>query len=569
MLERLLNKWKIGVRLKKSFRQVICIFGVLMVMLVVSAVYIVRNYANILDNYAYPQGDIALVMNESAEVRAATRGIIGYETDELIQSMIEQHDEAVDEFERLLDVVRPTMVTAEGLVAMENIDKAWKEYKEIDKEVIALGATTDSARSVQAQEMMVSEAAPRYQALDDALETLMEINIEKGDTARARANAILYAMAGLAVLVTIGCVSFSTKLSFTIAKSIEVPVRALNERFVTFAEGDLDSPFPEMKSDDEIAELIRSAVTMSDRIRAIIEDAGRLLNEMAEGNFNIATACEKEYMGSFYSLITGMRKMNRQIDQTLKGVNESSKQVLAGSTNLAEAAQSVAAGATDQAAAVEQMQATIDELSEGIRATAKELEKSYHEAQKYAVVAEESRVDMEAMMNAMNRISETSEKIGRIIAEIEDIASQTNLLSLNASIEAARAGDAGRGFAVVADQIRTLAEQSAQSAVNSRELIEASIFEVGEGNKNAVKASDSLKEVVEGVRTVADSAKRMKEISLEQSEGMEQADKAVGRIAEVVESNSAVAQETSATSQELNAQANVLGEMVSVFTLRE
>ena len=114
---------------------------------------------------------------------------------------------------------------------------------------------------------------------------------------------------------------------------------------------------------------------------------------------------------------------------------------------------------------------------------------------------------MEALMGAMARISEASEKIGNIISEIESIASQTNLLSLNASIEAARAGDAGRGFAVVADQIRTLAEQSAKSAVDSRNLIEASIYEVGEGNKIATKASDSLMEVVDGVQSIAVSAK--------------------------------------------------------------
>ena len=136
-------------------------------------------------------------------------------------------------------------------------------------------------------------------------------------------------------------------------------------------------------------------------------------------------------------------------------------------------------------------------------------------------------------MGAMTRISEASEKIGEIIVQIEDIASQTNLLSLNASIEAARAGEAGRGFAVVADQIRNLAEQSAKSAVNSKALIETAIHEVEEGNRYAGQASDSLKEVVEGVQMVANSAKKMKEISLEQASSMEQVDVAVERIAEV------------------------------------
>lgn len=115
---------------------------------------------------------------------------------------------------------------------------------------------------------------------------------------------------------------------------------------------------------------------------------------------------------------------------------------------------------------------------------------------------------MEVLVQAMSRINETSEKIGAIITQIEDIASQTNLLSLNASIEAARAGEAGKGFAVVADQIRNLAEQSAKSAVDSKALIEAAIHEVGDGNMYAEKASTSLREVVDGIQAIADSAKK-------------------------------------------------------------
>ena len=305
---------------------------------------------------------------------------------------------------------------------------------------------------------------------------------------------------------------------------------------------------------------------MSDRIRVIIKDSGRMLNEMSDGNFAIYTECEEVYTGAFTDLLTGIRKMNEEIATTVRGVDDASGQVLTGSTNLAEAAQSLAEGATDQAASVEEMQATINELTSGIKTTAEELGTAYDEAYKYAEIAEGSRGDMEVLVQAMSRINETSEKIGAIITQIEDIASQTNLLSLNASIEAARAG---KGFAVVADQIRNLAEQRAKSAGDSKALIEAAIHEVGDGNMYAEKASTSLREVVDGIQAIADSAKKIKEISIEQADSMEQVEATAERIAEVVQNNSAEAQETSATSEELTAQATTLSGMVSVFKLRQ
>ena len=565
-----LNKMKIGARLKKSFRQIILIFGILSALVVVIMLYTINNYGTILDNYAYPQGDIAMAMNESAEVRAASRGIVGYDSDSLIESMKEQHEQAVKSFEEYLEKIRPTMITKEGTACMDAIDKAWAEYKEVDAKVIEVGATTDTAKSLQAQQMMTDEAAPKYQALDDALQKLMDLNISLGNAERAQLRTIMIVALTIIIIVIAVSTIYSNSLSVAISKSIEKPLNELKDRFITFAEGDIDSPLPTVESEDEIKELVSGVSAMSDRIRVIIKDSGRMLNEMSEGNFAIDTECEEVYTGAFTDLLTGIRKMNEEIDTTVRGVDDASGQVLTGSTNLAEAAQSLAEGATDQAASGEEMQATINELTSGIKTTtAEELGTAYDEAYKYAEIAEGSRGDMEVLVQAMSRINETSEKIGAIITQIEDIASQTNLLSLNASIEAARAGEAGKGFAVVADQIRNLAEQSAKSAVDSKALIEAAIHEVGDGNMYAEKASTSLREVVDGIQAIADSAKKIKEISIEQADSMEQVEATAERIAEVVQNNSAAAQETSATSEELTAQATTLSGMVSVFKLRQ
>ena len=190
-------------------------------------------------------------------------------------------------------------------------------------------------------------------------------------------------------------------------------------------------------------------------------------------------------------------------------------------------------------------------------------------AQQYANAADNSREEMNTMMTAMERIDETSTRIGDIISEIESIAAQTNLLSLNASIEAARAGESGRGFAVVANQIRELADQSAKAAVDTRELIEGSLREVTEGNRAAERASEAILDVVDGIKQIAEFSRNQKVMVEDQTESIRQAEIGVNQISEVVQSNAATAEEASATSEQLSAQAITLDGLVGQFKLRK
>lgn len=171
-------------------------------------------------------------------------------------------------------------------------------------------------------------------------------------------------------------------------------------------------------------------------------------------------------------------------------------------------------------------------------------------------------------MEAMEAIKSTSQEIGNIIADIEDIASQTNLLSLNAAIEAARAGEAGKGFAVVAEQIRKLAEDSAQSAVKTKRLIETALQEVMNGNDITEETAEATNNAMEGLNHVLAAVGEIRTAADKEAESIKGIEKNVERISAVVENNSAVAQETSATSEELSAQAVTLNEQVEKFKLR-
>ncbi|MBQ7864421.1 MAG: MCP four helix bundle domain-containing protein [Lachnospiraceae bacterium] len=568
MLKKMM-KMRIQKRLLNSSIMTSAITMVAAVLALVVIIYSSAKYSHVLTYYAFPQGDIGHAMTALSEMQSSTRAAIGYEMQALIDRMVKEHDESKEELKAYIEVIRETIVTEAGQKNMERIDTYINDYFKYDEKVIELGTSGDEVKRKEAQALAVGDMEREYERAYKALEELMATNIKLGDETQAQLNTTTNILVAAVIVFIIVSGIIATKLSQKITKSITDPIDQLVLRMGTFAEGDISSPFPEHNVDDEIADMLKAVGATTTKLQKIFADLEQLLEKMADGNFNITTSCEEEYIGEYQGLLLAIRQMNRQMDGTLKNVREAARAVSAGATNLAEASQSLAEGATDQAASVEEMQATIDEITTALERTAGEVYDSFEKAEACADEAEKSRYEMESMMEAMNRISEASEKIGNIIAELEDIASQTNLLSLNASIEAARAGEAGRGFAVVADEIRKLAEQSSNSAINSRALIEQSIQEVNNGNEAALKTSEVLGNVVSAIHEIAATSKQISEASKHQAQAMEQADLGIERISEVVQANSATAEEASATSEELSAEAISMEELVNQFSLRE
>lgn len=563
------HELKIRERLSKSYLQVIFIASISAIVGIIALLVMTRMYNNALNNYGFSQGDIGKAMTAFSGARSEVRAAVGYMDEDIISDAKDTYYTRKDSFQQYLDDIESSMVTQAGKDAYNQIVKDLDGYWDLSDQLIEEGSTTDQEISKKVQRREADELGPAYQVVYNDLKNLMNIYVQKGD----QIESVLAVMGIIAVIIMIAVIILSIlsgrRYGNQIADGISKPLQQISERLKTFAEGDLDSEFPEHDAKDEVAEMIETARKMADNLNVIISDSGKLLNEMADGNFAVATEHEERYTGKFNDLLVGIRNMNRKIDESLRQVEETAEQVSLGSGNMAEAAQSLAEGATEQAGAVEELQATIADITANVEHTAENLQKSHADARKYADDADHSREQMHAMVEAMQRISESSMKIENIISELEDIASQTNLLSLNASIEAARAGEAGKGFAVVADQIRKLAEQSAASAVSTRELIEGSIHDVEEGNKAVALVSETLDEVIKGINDIADTSKSLSENSQSQATAMEQAEQGVNQISEVVQSNSAMAQETSATSEELSAQAETLDNLVRQFTLRE
>ena len=562
-----LNEMRIQKRLTTGFIITTAITSIGAILGIIALIFISNRYTYALQNYGFSQGDIGKAMIMFADTRSSTRGIIGYDDADLIASMAESYDTNKQKFENYWDTVHNTLTTSEEEAIYQSINNLLTNYWTKENEVIALSNTTDQAQKTQAQTVMNDTLAPMYEEIYSQMVNLLNINVDEGNALDNKLNILGIIILAVIIIVVIISVIVSTKLGIIIAKGISEPLIALRNRLITFEQGDLSTDFPVVDSQDEIKDMTETATEMAASLKSIIYDCNYILGEMSKGNYGITSKAKEKYVGEYSGLINAMRNLRDLMIETLQQISDASEQVNAGSNNLAQAAQSLAEGSTDQSAAVQELQATIANITSGVEKSSAKTEDSYQEANKYATEADQSRVEMEAMMTAMSRINETSQKIGNIISDIEDIASQTNLLSLNASIEAARAGDAGKGFAVVADQIRKLAEQSTQSAVDTRQLIESSLAEVEEGNKAAQRAADSIESVVDGIKSIAETSQELSQISQEQATAMEQAEQGINQISEVVQSNSATAEETSATSEELSAQATSLNELISRFIL--
>lgn len=554
----------------KVKKKLIISFGVILILFVFSAISVTislqRIGTQVQQFYDVPwQTKSAaqdLMTNLAEQQKSLFRAIAT--TDE---SIIKPALEDVNKYEGLIQdnvSVIESKALKQNMGVVDDLKNKITEWNKI-KEIVINMAVDASISSNEISDYIDKNATSIIEELKASLEATVNKTNDTGEEMISDISIKQTFTTALLIILCSGSIIIGIFLCLYITKLITLPLKELESVANQMAKGNLNISI-EYNSEDEIGNVAASMRVMSERVSYYVSELSSAMEQLSSGDLNMKK--REPFLGDFLALQLAIRKLTGSLNTALHNINEASSQVDNGSSQLAKSAQELAKGATEQAASIEELEATVETVAEQVKSNTNKSKEVSLKTENVRKEAESSNHKMSDMGVAMNRISETSIKIKNIITAIEDIASQTNLLSLNASIEAARAGEAGKGFAVVADQIGKLAADSAQSAVSTRDLIETAIQEVENGSLITEQTANALIKVMESLNEISTLSNESAISSEQQEKSMNEILIGIEEISSVVQNNSAVAEETSATSEELYAQATTLSEVVNQFKLR-
>ena len=447
----------------------------------------------------------------------------------------------------------------------EVANAAWEKYRGASDEILQLSR---EGKQQEASKLMTGEVYEDYKSFSKKLTILCGKFQVELDQAKTMANVctviifIVIVAAGLAIAVV------TTMIGRIITNSITEPVEQIDAAVASLRKGELSNvEMLTYESEDEFGDTIRNLKEAMGILADYVSEISVEVKAIAQGDLTRNGDDITDFLGDFSELKTSLLYILKRFNSTLTEISNLAEQVSSNSSEVENASKSLADGATEQAGVIEELNATIDTVVDMAEDTAKETQNASARVKASANKANEEKEKMNELLTEMEHITEISKEIGNIITDIEDIASQTNLLSLNASIEAARAGEAGKGFAVVADQIGKLAADSAKSAVNTRDLIDKTLVEIEKGNTITRTTADAFNQIITDMESFAELAENTMEKANSQAESLEQIGQGIEQLSGVVQGNAASSEENTAISINLAEGAAKMHDRVNIFKL--
>ena len=466
--------------------------------------------------------------------------------------------------EGLLEEYEWNISSNEDRKLFDSACNAWNQYIKI--------TGTEFFRTSRAMELSAAnkiikvDGQEAFQTFQVNFDKLLEYNHEQANLARSYAEKVLAFVVIAVVVLMVFSVFVALRIPKEIIIGITKPIDELVHVMGEMENGNLKAPIT-YQSEDELGILASTMQRTMHTLDAYVVEISDTLTEIAKGDLTKDFHKITDFRGQFASIKESFVYILSQFNSTLVSIQDTSLHVDRGAEEIAKASTDLASGTNEQASAVEELTATIVTVSKMAEEAANVSETAYNNVTKAVVEAETERQQMQELQIEMSRIKEISTQIEVIATSIEQIASQTSLLALNASIEAARAGDAGRGFAVVADQISKLATDSAQAVVNAKVLIEKTVEEVDKGNAVTQTVAEGFNQIIEQMALFAQAAKGANESAVEQAKALSQVENGIEQISFVTQQNATASEECSAVSEELAARETELMTLVTHFSL--
>lgn len=510
-------------------------------------------------------GDVRFALTDVQ--RAMDRMLGETETDlnEAYAIMEEDIEEDVAILLSATDLLEKNLLTEESRAELQELLAKVDEGEQLRPEAMELLKKGDFDKAYDVCFNQYLPIVDEIKEISAALETDIRSVASSYYTASDAVSKILIIVG---ILMMVAVTMLAMYITARMAKAISIPIEEIRVVSEQMHQGDLSGgALLTYESEDEIGIVEESLRGTMRTLGDYVEEISANLREIATGDLTKNSEEITDFRGDFSSIKESFVYILKRFNSTLTDIQNASDRVTTSSGQIANSSRSLSEGATDQASAIEELTATVETVAGLADESAKNTQEAYENIGVSAKKAENEMRKMEELTEEMHRITEISKEIENIITAIEDIASQTNLLSLNASIEAARAGEAGRGFAVVADQIGKLASDSAQSAVNTRELIGKTLEEIEKGNAITASTSVAFKNVISDMKAFATVAQQINETAKNQALALEQVEQGIDQISAVMQNTAMSSEQSASISEELSQEAGDLDTLVRRFRL--